>query len=67
MDYLGESYPRLYIFILEQLKRPDLIDKYMELCKSFQNNAEKFSLYVHGYFLILLDLKRQAGQLTEGK
>ena len=54
MDYLSQSYPSLYLLILEHLQMTDEIEKYMAKCKEYENDHEKFSLYVHGYFLAWL-------------
>ena len=51
MDYLSQAYPSLYLYILEHLKMTDEIEQYMAMCKEYENDHEKFSLYVHGYFL----------------
>ena len=42
----------------------------MAKCKSYENDAEKYSLYLHGYFYIWfdkhLDQQRKAGKLKSG-
>ena len=55
MDYLSQAYPSLYLYILEHLQMNDEIEQYMAKCKEYENDHEKFSLYVHGYFLVWLD------------
>ena len=55
MDYLSEAYPRLFIFILEFFAMNDRIEQYMNKCKAYENDWYKYSLYVHGYFLVWLD------------
>ena len=39
----------------------------MEDCKKFYNNPEKYSLYVHGYFIPWLEEQRQKGLIYDGK
>ena len=51
MEYLSEAYPSLFIFVLEHLKMPELIELYMQRCKCYEDDVERYSLYVHGYFL----------------
>ena len=58
MDFLGEEYPSLHIFILEHLKMHSKIEQYMAMCKKYEvesslsNDAtENYSLYIHGYLL----------------
>ena len=55
MHYLSEAYPSLYVFILEFYKMNDRIAPYMTRCKAYENNQNRYSLYVHGYFLVWLD------------
>ena len=55
MDYLSGAYPRLYIFILKFFDMTDRVEQYMTMCKPYEDNHEKYSLYVHGYFLVWLD------------
>ena len=55
MDYLGEAYPRLFLFILDYFDMNDRIEQYMTKCKAFEKDPYKYSLYVHGYFLVWLD------------
>ena len=38
----------------------------MSKCRGFKNDAEKISLYIHGYFLVWLDLQRKLGKLKKG-
>ena len=59
MDYLSQSYPSLFLLILEHLQMNDEIEQYMAKCKEFENDHEKYSLYVHGYLLAKLDQLRQ--------
>ena len=66
MDFLSCTYPSLFIFMLEKFEMTDMIEQYMSKCKKHENNPEKFSLYVHGYFLVWLDQQRQQGNLTQG-
>ena len=66
MDYLSKEYPRLFIFILEFFNMTDRIDQYMTKCKEYEKTPYKYSLYVHGYFLVWLDQQRKEGKLKQG-
>ena len=66
MDFLSQSYPSLYILILEHFQLTGRIEDYMEKCKAFENITDKYSLYIQGYFLIWLDKQRQLGKLKQG-
>ena len=66
MKYLSDEYPRLYLFILEYYNMNDRIDQYMAKCKAYENDHYKYSLYVHGYFLVWLDQQRREGKLKQG-
>ena len=54
MEYLSNSYPSLYVEILEQLKMTDTIEKYMAKNEEYEDDVERYSWYIHGYFLIWL-------------
>ena len=58
MDYLSEAYPRLYLLILDHFDMTDRIEQYMAKCKAYEKDPYKYSLYVHGYFLVWLDQQR---------
>ena len=66
LDYLSKEYPRLFILILQFFDMTDRIDQYMTECKAFKENRYKYSLYVHGYFLVRLDQLRKEGKLKQG-
>lgn len=53
--------------MLKYLNKKEEIDKYMEECKLYVNDYKKYSIYVHGYFLPLIDQKRRDGELKQGK
>ena len=55
MDYLSGTYPGLYIFILEFFQMKYKKKQYAIMCKSYEEDPYKYSLYVHGYFLVWLD------------
>ena len=55
MSYLSQHYPSLYVQILTHMNMQDKIDLYMSKCKEFENDAEKYSLYIHGYLMVYLD------------
>ena len=55
MNYLSESYPGLFICILEHLSMTDKIEDYMTQCKEYENDRERYSLYIQGYLLIWLE------------
>ena len=55
MDYLSEEYPRLFMIILESFDMTDRIEQYMSKCKEYEDDPYRYSLYVHGYFLVWLD------------
>ena len=58
MEYLSDEYPSLFVFILEQFEMRDRIEKYMAMCKTYENDPEKYTMYIHGYFLIWLHQQR---------
>ena len=66
MQYLSEEYPCLYVFILEHLGKKEEIDQYMTKCKAYEDNHLRYSLYVHGYFLVWLDRQKKEGKLKQG-
>ena len=51
IEYLGQHYPCLCIFVLKKRGMDKALKKYMEDCKLYENDHEKYSLYVHGWFL----------------
>ena len=55
MRYISEAYPSLYIFMLKQFNMSDRLEKYVAQCKEYEDDAEKYSLYIHGYWLVWLD------------
>ena len=66
MDILGNEYPSLFIFILESFDKTERIEQYMKKCKAYEEDRYKYSLYVHGYFLVWLDQQRKEGKLKQG-
>ena len=38
MSYLSVHYPSLYVFILDRLGMKDEIEKYMVICKQYEND-----------------------------
>ena len=66
MKHLNVYYPCLFLFTLQKLKKKELIEKYMTRCQALQGDCKKYSYYVHGYFLIFLQRKREAGLLKKG-
>ena len=65
MDYLSETYPRLFQLILVHLKMPDKVEEHMAKCKEFENDEDKYSLYIHGYLLAWFENQREAGKLKQ--
>ena len=63
MDFLGNEYPSLFIFILESFDKTERIEQYMNKCKAYEEDRYQYSLYVHGYFLVWLDQQRKEGKL----
>ena len=55
MDYLSGAYPSLYILILKHFKMQERVEQYIAKCKEFENDKDKYSLYIHGYWLNWLD------------
>ena len=43
------------------------LNRYMLQCKQLEDEYEKYSLYVHGYFLPWLQQQREAGSLQQGR
>ena len=66
MDLLGTEYPSLFIFILESFDKTERIDQYTNKCKAYEQDRYKYSLYLHGYFLVWLDQQRKEGKLKQG-
>ena len=58
-------YPSQYVCILHYLGQKDRLIEYMISCKQYENSAENYSLYVHGYWLPRLWLKREYGTITD--
>ena len=54
MIFLAEEYPSLFVYMLGLYGKKDKIQKYMAKCKTFENNRDKYSIYIHGYLLIWL-------------
>ena len=52
MSYLSEYYPALCIYALKKLGMDQELREYMETCKSCENDASKYSKYIHGYWLL---------------
>ena len=67
MTYLSQHYPCIYLLVLKYLKKEKRIEKYLQHCKSFENDCEKFSLYINGYWLPWLEQQRAQGKLQTGK
>ena len=67
MDFCSQRYPSLYIFVMKKRNMDSAIKIYMEVCQKLENNFEKYSIYVHSYFLPWLAQEREAGNLKEGR
>ena len=39
----------------------------MNQCKQYEEDHDKYSLYIHGFWLVWLDRQREAGVLKHGK
>ena len=48
---LGADYPSLFVYVTQELGMRNTLAEYKRRCKSFKNNYEMYSFYVHGYFL----------------
>ena len=66
MDFLGNEFPSLFIFILESFDMTEKIDQYMNKCKACEEDRYKYSVYLHGYFYVWLDQQRKEGKLKQG-
>ena len=53
--------------MLRYMNREGCINKYMIECRQFDNNPEKYTLYVHGFLLPWFDEQREAKNLQKGK
>ena len=51
MNYLSQFYPCLYIFLLRRLNQTDKIEQYMKQCESYEEDHEKYYIYIQGYFV----------------
>ena len=51
LDFLGLQFPSLLICVLKNRGNEKEIAEYMEDCKKLENDYEKYSQYVHGYWL----------------
>ena len=67
MTFLSQFYPGLYIFILQKLNMPTRQKHYMEVCKGYENDPVKYSLYIHGYIYPWLNNKRAEGKIEKGR
>ena len=66
MIYLGQYYPSLYRLLLIHSNQTERLEEYESSCKAFEDDHERYSLYVYGYFFPWLEAKRANGELTKG-
>ena len=80
-EVLKRYYPCLFMFVMDVIfKNPGAVEKYMEQCKAYDYTDEylnkkfqlddqvvKYTLFIHGYWLPLIDKMSKAGQLQEGE
>ena len=64
---LGADYPSLFVYVSTEMKLKNVLAVYKKRCKSFKNNFEMYSFYVHGYLLPLFQKWRDAGKFKYGK
>ena len=69
LSYLSQFYPSLYIFILKKFGKIARLIQYMEKCKEFENDPNRYCFYVHGYLLPMFENQRATGLIKqcEGK
>ena len=67
LGFLGEWYPCLCVFVMIRRGMENALLKYLADCKKFEDDFEKYSLYVHGFFIPWLQLQREKGKLKQGR
>ena len=51
MEIFREQFPCLFFLVAEKLGLYEEIREYMEDCRRLEDDREKYSLYVHGYWI----------------
>ena len=54
LEYLGDHYPAMCIFVMKKRGWERQLEEYTKKCYSYEDDCENYSLYVHGYWLPLL-------------
>ena len=67
MKFLGLRYPCLCLYVMKAKGQTELYNKYMNNCKKLEDNDEKFSIYIHGFWLPHLEQLKEQGLLKEGR
>ena len=61
---MRQSYPCLYIAVLEHQNKIQEKQEFMAECKKYENGAPlDYSKYVHGFLIPWLDTQRREGKL----
>ena len=66
LNFLGERYPDLCIFVMKKRGMQDELQEYMDRCRSYENDPERYTLYIRGYWLPYLQQQKDKGLLKEG-
>ena len=51
IEFLSQEYPGLYLYVMKERGMHKEVNDYMEKCKLLKDSYEKYSFFVHGYFL----------------
>ena len=55
MVFLSQLYPGLYLFVLTQTKQEETKNRFIEKCKTYENDPYRYSIYIHGYLIPWFD------------
>ena len=67
MTHLKEYYPGLCIYVMKKQGMNKELKQYKEKCKTYEMNSDKYSHYIHGYWLPNLEQLQNKGVLEQGK
>ena len=63
INFLGDQYPELCVYILNKRGLKRELQKYTKRCKNCEDDAGKYTLYIQGYWLPDLQLLEEKGVL----
>ena len=67
IEFLQQEYPCIALFVMKKMGMENALADYSQKCESLESIGEKYSHYVHGYFIPWLQQQREAGLLKKGK